>query len=119
MTFLNSLLPSVCGEYRNRTPLDLFNSSQCQELATQAATGRNLTILLNTATEKAVQICLKEDDYLAWLPISQLSALKPVSEPYNPIIFNRNDIESRLREIITFTKVSIAFIQIFVAFIKI
>ena len=106
MTFLNSLLPSVHGEYYNNTPLDLFSSSQCQELATQAATGRNCTVLLNTATEKAVQICLKEDNYLAWLPITQLSALKPVNEPYNPVIFNRNDIETRLREIIIFTKVA-------------
>ncbi|XTZ11506.1 MAG: NlpC/P60 family protein [cyanobacterium endosymbiont of Rhopalodia inflata] len=104
MTFLNSLPPSVCGEYCNHTPLDLFNSSQCLELATQAAPGRNFTVLLNTATEKAVQVCLKEDNYLAWLPIAQLSALKPASKPYNPLIFNRNDIVLRLREIITFTK---------------
>ncbi|BBA78773.1 NLP/P60 protein [cyanobacterium endosymbiont of Rhopalodia gibberula] len=104
MTFLNSLLPSVCGEYCNHIPLNLFNSSQCQELATQAATGRNFTVLLNTATEKAVQVCLKEDDYLAWLPLTQLSALKPVSKPYNPIIFNRNDISPRLGKVIAFTK---------------
>ncbi|YAI81308.1 MAG: NlpC/P60 family protein [cyanobacterium endosymbiont of Rhopalodia sterrenbergii] len=104
MTLLNSLLPSVYGEYYNHTPLDLFNSSQCQELATQAATGRNLTVLLNTATEKSVQVCFKEDDYLAWLPLTQLSALKPVSKPYNPIIFNRNDIALRLGKVIAFTK---------------
>ncbi|XLQ10959.1 MAG: C40 family peptidase [cyanobacterium endosymbiont of Epithemia adnata isolate EadnSB Bon19] len=104
MTSLNSLPPSVCGEYCNHTPLDLFDSSQCQKLATQAATGRNFTVLLKTATEKAVQVCLKEDNYLAWLPIAQLSTLKPVSEPYNPLIFNRNDILPRLGEVIAFTK---------------
>ncbi|MGP0128808.1 MAG: C40 family peptidase [cyanobacterium endosymbiont of Rhopalodia musculus] len=106
MTFLNSLLPSVCGEYCNHTPLNLFNSSQCQELATQAATGRNFTVLFKTATEKAVQVCLREDNYLAWLSLTQLSALKPVNEPYNPIIFYRNDIAPRLGEIIAFTKVA-------------
>ncbi|WP_267383393.1 C40 family peptidase [Cyanobacterium sp. uoEpiScrs1] len=106
MTYLNSLLPSLYAEYCNDTPLDLFNSSQCEELATQAAIGRNLTVLSNTARRKAVQVCLKEDNYLAWLPLTRLLALKPVSKPYTPIVFNRNDIVSRLEKIITFTKVA-------------
>ena len=104
MTFLNSLSPSASGEYCNHIPLDLFNSPQCQELATQAARGRSFTILSTTATEKAVQVRLEEDDYLAWLPLIQLSALEPAGKSYNPIILNRNDIAPRLEKIIAFTK---------------
>lgn len=104
MTYLKSLRPSASGEYCNHLPLDLFNSPQCQELATQAARGRSFTILLTTVTEKAVQVRLNEDDYLAWLPLTQLSALKPANKSYNPIIFNRNDIAPRLKKIVAFTK---------------
>ncbi len=104
MTSLNFLLPSVCGEYSNSIALDLFNSSQCQELATQAVLGRHLTVLSATATENAVQVRLREDNYLAWLPLTQLSALEPAAKPYHPIAFNRDEIESCLGEIITFTK---------------
>ncbi len=104
MTSLELLYPSVCGEYCSEIDLNLFNSPECEELATQAASGRHLKVLGDTVTEKAVQVCLCEDGYLAWLPLSQIRELEPAATPYQPHAVSRDQIELRLPEIIMFAK---------------
>ncbi|PSF37255.1 glycoside hydrolase [Aphanothece hegewaldii CCALA 016] len=96
--------PSTNGEYCCKTNLDLYNSSVCQELATQAAKGRHLKILADTITENAVQVQLCEDGYCAWLSFAQINALEPATTVYQAIAFSRREIENHLPNIIAFTK---------------
>ncbi|HAC63553.1 MAG TPA: glycoside hydrolase [Cyanothece sp. UBA12306] len=104
MTSLELLSPSVCGEYYSDIDLNLFNSPECQELATQAAKGRHLTFLKDTVTEKAVKVRLCEDGYVAWLLLSQIKQLKPAKTAYKSEILYRDQIELQLPKIIAFTK---------------
>lgn len=104
MTSLDLLSPSVSGEYRSKCDLNLFNAVECKELATQAAKRRHFKVLTTTVTEKAVQVRLCEDGYIAWLPLSEISQLEPAETAYQPNSLSRDEIELRLPEIIAFTK---------------
>ncbi|WP_013325259.1 C40 family peptidase [Gloeothece verrucosa] len=104
MTFLNDLPPSPNGQYCTQNNLDLYNSPNCQELATQAAKGRYLRLLWQPTTENVIQVQLCEDDYLAWLPLHQLSALLPAKVPYQALALSRHEIEKRLPDVMAFTQ---------------
>ena len=101
---LNLLPPSACGEYYCRASLNLYSSSTGKELATQARKGRQLKVLETSMSETTIQIQLCEEGYTAWLPLSDLNALEPASQAYQPTLFSRDDIEPRLPAIIAFTK---------------
>ncbi len=90
-------------EYINQIDLDLYNHSNCEELATQAVKGRHLK-LLSSSVNAALQICLCEDQYQAWLPQPQLSYLQPTNQTYQPVSFTRSQIEAKIPEIIAFTE---------------
>lgn len=102
MTFLNHLPPSPTGEYCCQINLDLFNSPECKELATQAAKGRHLCIIAADAVKNVLQVQLCEDQYQAWLPVHQLNALQPAEQKYQPIPVSRDEIEKRLPDVIAF-----------------
>lgn len=93
---------SISGEYCPRIALDLYDDANCDRLATQAATKRHLQIL--NVTDRAVEVRLCEDGYVAWLPIEKLGELESTETVYRAIAFNRSQIESRLPDIIAFTK---------------
>jgi cell wall-associated NlpC family hydrolase len=107
MVLANQISLSVSGEYVCNSNLDLYNSPACQGLATQAARGRHLKILAATVTEKAVQVQLCEDDYLAWLSLQQLTELEPATTVYQAIAVSRPEIEKRLPDAIAFTKMAL------------
>ncbi|MDB9494791.1 NlpC/P60 family protein [Spirulina major CS-329] len=98
--------PSPSGEYRCGENLNLYTSSACTGLATQAAAGRQLRII-GTA-ENAVQVQLCEDDYLAWLDLSDRTLIAPAPEPYQAVRVERDDIERRIEGAIAFARAAMA-----------
>ncbi|MBP0018215.1 MAG: C40 family peptidase [Cyanobacteria bacterium SBLK] len=97
---------SATGEYLCQTNLDLYNSPHCDGLATQAAKGRHLRILRQK--EAAWEICLCEDDYMAWLPCKRGDRLYPAPSPYVPQAMSREAIAACIPDIIAFTKAAMA-----------
>ncbi len=99
---LDSLPLSACGEYRCLSHLDLYNAPREGNLATQAAKGRQLRILPDTATPEAVKVQLCEDDYQAWLRYPLLSQLEPAESVYEASVMSRAEIEPDLPQVIAF-----------------
>ncbi|ELR97006.1 C40 family peptidase [Gloeocapsa sp. PCC 73106] len=79
-------------EYCCGVTLDLYDSPTCSLLATQAAQGRYLTLLSDKEVNHAIKVLLREDNYIAWLPSSQLIHLKPAATPYRAIALSREKI---------------------------
>jgi cell wall-associated NlpC family hydrolase len=88
-------------EYRCQTNLNLYKSPDCDGLVTQAAAGRHLRILATEAT--AIAVCLCEDDYSGWLPLSDRPQLVPTS-PYQPIAVAEPEIRARVLQVIAFAQ---------------
>jgi cell wall-associated NlpC family hydrolase len=95
-------------EYICLRHLDLYDSPQCEGLATQAAMGRHLQIISPQDTEGAIEVRLAEDGYRAWLPSSQLEALEPTVTVYQPPVVSRGEIAARIPQIIAFMKAAMA-----------
>jgi hypothetical protein len=99
---------STVGEYICSIALNLYDSSECQTVATQIKKGRQLKILnippKKTKKEQGIQVYLCEDHYIAWLPIDNIFYLKPAVEVYQELIVDRLYIETKIPEIINFTK---------------
>lgn len=101
------------AEYRCQTNLDLYDSPNCTCLATQAAVGRQLRILRSLPSESpafgsgglglVLQVCLCEDDYLAWLPITHLQGLAVAATPYRAAVLSVAQIRARLPAVLAFT----------------
>ncbi|NJL64255.1 MAG: C40 family peptidase [Methylacidiphilales bacterium] len=88
-------------EYECLTNLNIYDSSECNRLATQAAAGRHLRLTSNRQ-ETAVEIFLCEDNYPGWLVQSDLAALKQATLPYQAKSFSQEQIKQLLPEVITF-----------------
>lgn len=101
---LNILPSSPSGEYCCLKNLNLYDSDDCKELATQAQKGRRLKIISNPITNKAIKVCLCEDNYQAWLPSDNISQLKPTSTKYKAIAISRKEIEPKIERVIEFTQ---------------
>ncbi|MEC4804221.1 MAG: C40 family peptidase [Jaaginema sp. PMC 1079.18] len=99
---IDSLPLSVCGEYRCLSNLDLYNAPTGGNLATQAARGRQLRVLRDTATAEAVRVQLCEDDYQAWLRYPLLSQLASAQFVYEAVAVSRGEIERRLPDVMAF-----------------
>jgi cell wall-associated NlpC family hydrolase len=101
---LNILPSSPSGEYCCLKNLNLYDADDCQELATQAQKGRRLKIISNAISNKAIKVCLCEDNYQAWLPSDKISQLKPTSTKYKAIAISRKEIELKIDQVIEFTQ---------------
>ncbi len=101
--------PSPTGQYINTVDLNLYNSSKCQGLATQASAGRYFKLLSPTPVDSALQVYLCEDGYTPWISTLDLPFLEPVTEAYQPQWFNRSQIEAYLPDIIAFTQAAMAY----------
>jgi cell wall-associated NlpC family hydrolase len=95
---------SDSGEFVCLSNLDLYNSANCQELATQAARGRQLHILSSMPLNDAIEINLCEDNYQAWLPLEQLERLQPAARKYQPLAVSRPEIQAKLPQVIAFAQ---------------
>ena len=122
--------PDQMIEYRSLANLDLYDSQDCDSLATQAATGRQLRIvslpdgasavsdpkqLLSDlmasnarsdagANARAVEVCLCEDDYSGWIVLNDLTQLEPAPSLYQPVCLTQAEIEARLPAAIAFAQ---------------
>lgn len=91
------------AEYRCQSPLDLFKSPECEGLVTQAAAGRHLRIVAQPeSTATAIAVCLCEDDYPGWLPITGLSVLKPAEQSYVPPMWTAAAITTQIPAVMAF-----------------
>ncbi|MEB3281070.1 MAG: C40 family peptidase [Lyngbya sp.] len=94
-------------EYRCQANLNLYDSADCQALATQAATGRQLRVHRreweNSLNRKAIQVQLCEDDYPGWLALADLDRIQIASTPYQSQPVGEAEIKQRLSAVIAFT----------------
>ncbi|MBD2778111.1 C40 family peptidase [Iningainema tapete] len=103
------------AEYQCLADLNIYDSPNCDRLATQAATGRHLRILSDDRTEQplhdnvetrhgtSLQICLCEDDYPGWLLVEDFSLLQPCSVTYLAKLYSEIEIKKLLPQVIAFT----------------
>lgn len=91
------------AEYQCLTNLNLYDSPECNRLATQAARGRHLQIISNNL-DKAVAVCLCEDDYPGWLSVPDLQFLQPTETRYQPQLISVAEIQQHIPTIIAFTQ---------------
>ncbi|MGY6529949.1 MAG: C40 family peptidase [Cyanobacterium sp.] len=96
------VLSSNTGEYICLKDIDLFVNPNCQELSTQGAKGRHLKLISNIPENEAVEVCLCEDNYRAWLPLSSLQYLQPAEEAYQKKTIFREYISQKIPAIIDF-----------------
>jgi cell wall-associated NlpC family hydrolase len=101
---LEILPKSPSGEYLCLSNLNLYDSSDCQKLATQASEGRRLQVISSVRGNNAIKIRLCEDDYEAWLPAEKIGQLQPTETKYKAIAVSRAEIEPKLPQLIDFTK---------------
>lgn len=104
----------ILTEYRCSIDLDVHDSSKCDRLATQAATGSHLKILSLPATGEgtesilrrsryAIEVRLCEDDYPGWLTGEDAQHLEPVTTSYRAPVFSEAEICAKIPEVIAFT----------------
>lgn len=114
---LNSPKPDAASggrvEYEVVTPLNLYDSPDVQELATQAIAQRHLYIAteasaLDLDSAVAIPVVLCEDDYPAWLAIADLDALRVASNQYIPTVLDANTIQPRIPAILDFARAAMA-----------
>lgn len=91
-------------EYQCLANLNIYDSPSGDRLATQAASGRHLEVIqLQEKTHSPILIRLQEDDYPGWLGNTDLDKIQPAITPYQPQIFQENEIQDKLSEVIAFT----------------
>lgn len=95
-------------QYWCKANLNIYDSSQCDRLATQAARGRYLKIIeplgnISSNDCLAVMVCLLEDDYPGWLLMSDLNNIETALTPRKFPILSAKEIKNRLPEAIAFT----------------
>lgn len=83
--------------------VDLYNSCETEELATQAAGDRQFH-LIGSPQNNAVPILLSEDDYPCWLSLNDLDKINFALAPYQPRPVSRAEIEKRIDRIIAYTQ---------------
>jgi len=89
-------------EYQCLSPLNIYDSSQCDRLATQAAVGRHLQVMTIPNDISAIPVCLREDGYPGWLSASDVPKLAAAKVPYRAIALSVTEINSRLPKVIDF-----------------
>lgn len=100
---LESQIPNpTLNEYECLADINLYDSPDCNRLATQAATGRHLKLTSNSQ-DTAVEVCLCEDNYSGWLLRSNLDLLQRATLPYFAKSFSLDEIKKRIAEVIAFT----------------
>jgi cell wall-associated NlpC family hydrolase len=90
-------------------PLNLYDSPQCNSLATQAQIGRYLRVVTQPdPVAEAVQVVLQEDDYPGWLQVAALPHLQSAASPYQPILLSADEIQARIPKAIAFAQAAMA-----------
>ncbi|NEP05043.1 MULTISPECIES: C40 family peptidase [Okeania] len=91
-------------EYQCQANINIYDSSECNILVTQAAIGRNLQVIqLQEKFDSAILVKLQEDDYQGWLRYTDIDKIQPTQTPFQPHIFGETEIREKLPEVIAFT----------------
>ena len=102
-------------EYQCQTNLNLYDSADCDRLATQAAAGRHLRVLELPENQNAmvpretafgIAVCLREDDYPGWLERKDIGGLELANTIYQAIALSAAEISNRLPDVIKFTQLA-------------
>ncbi len=99
-------------EYETAQCLDLYDSAELKELATQARMGLHLRIesrdlepeAIASHQESALQVALCEDDYRGWIALESLENLRMAVSPYVPPQPSITDIQARIPAAIAFAQ---------------
>ena len=104
----STAVSSGIAEYQCKENLNLYDSRDCQRLATQGAMGRHLRLHTSDvnpdALQTAIQIQLCEDDYPGWLAMADWDKIEPATAAYQPQSISAETIQQRLPEVIQFTQ---------------
>ncbi|MBD2090521.1 C40 family peptidase [Microcoleus sp. FACHB-1515] len=97
------------AQYQCQGNLNLYDSPELKDLATQAIAGRQLRIVSLPSVSlpldsAAIEVCLCEDDYPGWMAIEDLDLLEPAAEPYRSISLSLPEITNRLPQVIAYTQ---------------
>ncbi|MEA5619912.1 C40 family peptidase [Cronbergia sp. UHCC 0137] len=90
------------AEYQCLADLNIYDSSECIRLATQAATGRHLRVTSNDQ-DLAMGVYLLEDDYPGWVSVADWGLLQLVTVPYQASTLLEFEIKNLLPQVISFT----------------
>lgn len=95
-------------QYQCQGNLNLYDSPELKDLATQAVAGRQLRIVslpsVSLPSDAAIEVCLCEDDYFGWVAIEDLDLIEPAAEAYRSIDVTLPEITIRLPQIIAYTQ---------------
>lgn len=100
--------------YQCQNNLNIYDSPQLKDLATQAATDRQLRILplpLDSQGQlqcPAIPVCVYEDDYPGWLALDDIDHLQPLEAPKPVPTWTVGNIRDRLPKIIAYMKTAMA-----------
>lgn len=89
-------------EYECQTHLNIYDSAQCDRLATQAATGRHLRVV--SQENAAIAVCLCEDHYPGWLWRSDVAKLQVATQAYQAKLVTEAEIRTFIPQVIGFTQ---------------
>ena len=104
MVLFDSIREGV--EYQNSQPLNIYDSSECKSLATQAIALRHLRIESSTGAEAnvdSIPVKLVEDQYPGWLRLIDIACLEQAQHPYQAATVDRASIEEKLPRIIDYS----------------
>ena len=108
-------------EYQCQANINIYDSPKCDRLATQAAAGRHLRIVLDSpvtllsegrkenlevampAARLAYALRLCEDDYPGWLALQDAQLLEVAEKPYQAKVISEAEIRDKLPSAIAFT----------------
>lgn len=99
------------GTYQTRRAIAVYDSPECNRLATQAAAGRYLVIVdpfPPSEMTPALRVQLCEDEYPGWLAGDDLSQLTLAAQPYQAPVRTAADIQASLPQVIAFTQAAMA-----------
>ena len=109
-------------EYQCQANINIYDSPKCDRLATQAAAGRHLRIVLDSPVplvsegrkenlevampeaRLAYALRLCEDDYPGWLAIQDAQLLEVAEKPYQAKVISEAEIRDKLPSAIAFTR---------------
>jgi len=97
-------------EYHCLAPVNLYDSAQLEQLATQANRGRHLRIqaLPRAEDPPALSVVLCEDGYPGWLAVADLDRLAIADRPYQPAQWSAAEIPDVIPDVIAFTRTAMS-----------
>lgn len=94
--------------YRTTANLNLYKSSACDSLVTQAAIGRYLSPTADpnadSVPEAAIPVVLVEDDYPGWVAAQDWQWVETIDRPYQAPVLTEAEIRDRLPQVLEFTQ---------------